>query len=67
MKSAVSNGSGERCLTLKIFVVFNPALLVESVPGILQYLTLLKTELRISDFQHFHWLAGHKLSVLSIT
>ena len=36
MRSAVENGSGERCLPLKIFVVFNPALLVESVPGILQ-------------------------------
>ena len=24
---------------------------------------LLKTELRISDFQHFHWLAGYRLSV----
>ena len=23
---------------------------------------LLKTDLRISDFQHFHWLAGHRLS-----
>ena len=23
---------------------------------------LLKTELRTSDFQHFHWLAGHRLS-----
>ena len=23
---------------------------------------LLKTELRISHFQHFHWLAGHRLS-----
>ena len=27
------------------------------------YVYLLKTELRISDFQHFHWLAGHRLSV----
>ena len=36
MRSAVENGSDERCLPLKIFVVFNPALLVESVPGILQ-------------------------------
>ena len=26
------------------------------------YRYLLKTELRISDFQHFHWLAGHRLS-----
>ena len=26
------------------------------------YIYLLKTELRISDFQHFHWLAGHRLS-----
>ena len=26
------------------------------------YLYLLKTELRISHFQHFHWLAGHRLS-----
>ena len=26
------------------------------------YITLLKTELRILDFQHFHWLAGHRLS-----
>ena len=26
-------------------------------------LILLKTELRTSDFQHFHWLAGHRLSV----
>ena len=26
-------------------------------------LLLLKTELRISDFQHFHWLAGQRLSV----
>ena len=24
---------------------------------------LLKTELRISDFEHFHWLTGHRLSV----
>ena len=24
---------------------------------------LLKTELRISGFQHFHWLAGYRLSV----
>ena len=24
---------------------------------------LLKSELRILEFQHFHWLAGHKLSV----
>ena len=23
---------------------------------------LLKTELRISDLQHFYWLAGHRLS-----
>ena len=26
------------------------------------YIYILKTELRISDFQHFHWLAGHRLS-----
>ena len=26
------------------------------------FIYLLKTELRISDFQHFHWLAGHRLS-----
>ena len=26
-------------------------------------LHLLKTELRISDFQHFHWLVGHRLPV----
>ena len=26
------------------------------------YIYFLKTELQISDFQHFHWLAGHKLS-----
>ena len=26
------------------------------------YMYLLKTELRILDFQHFHWLAGHRLS-----
>ena len=26
------------------------------------YEYLLKTELRILDFQHFHWLAGHRLS-----
>ena len=26
---------------------------------------ILKTELRISDFQHFHWLAGHRLSALT--
>ena len=26
------------------------------------YVYLLKTELRISDFQHFYWLAGHRLS-----
>ena len=26
------------------------------------YIYLLKTELRISHFQHFHWLAGHRLS-----
>ena len=26
------------------------------------YHFLLKTELRILDFQHFHWLAGHRLS-----
>ena len=24
-----------------------------------------KTERRISDFQHFHWLAGYRLSLLS--
>ena len=24
---------------------------------------LLKPELRISEFQHFHWLTGHRLSV----
>ena len=24
--------------------------------------TFIKTELRILDFQHFHWLAGHRLS-----
>ena len=24
---------------------------------------LLKTELQISDFQHFHWFTGHRLSV----
>ena len=29
----------------------------------LRYYILLKTELRKSDFQHFHWLAGHRLSV----
>ena len=28
----------------------------------LWYSKLLKTELRILDFQHFHWLAGHRLS-----
>ena len=28
-----------------------------------KYIPLWKTELRISDFQHFHWLAGHRLSV----
>ena len=27
------------------------------------HLILLKAELRISNFQHFHWLAGHRLSV----
>ena len=27
------------------------------------YILLLKTELRTSDFKHFHWLAGHRLSV----
>ena len=27
------------------------------------YIYLLKTELQISDFQYFHWLAGHRLSV----
>ena len=35
-------------------------------PGLLkpQYiLFLLKTELRMSDFKHFYWLAGHRLSV----
>ena len=26
------------------------------------FIYLLKTELRILDFQHFHWLAGHRLS-----
>ena len=26
------------------------------------YIYLLKTELGILDFQHFHWLAGHRLS-----
>ena len=26
------------------------------------YVYILKTELRILDFQHFHWLAGHRLS-----
>ena len=26
------------------------------------YIYTLKTELRISHFQHFHWLAGHWLS-----
>ena len=26
------------------------------------YIYILKTELRILDFQHFHWLAGHRLS-----
>ena len=25
--------------------------------------THIKSELRISDFQHFHWVAGHRLSV----
>ena len=28
------------------------------------YNTLLKTELRLVDFQHFHWLVGHRLSAL---
>ena len=27
------------------------------------YVLLLKTELRMSDLQHFHWLAGHRISV----
>ena len=31
--------------------------------SVIIYMHLLKTELRISDFQHFHWLAGHRLSV----
>ena len=26
------------------------------------FIYLLKTELPILDFQHFHWLAGHRLS-----
>ena len=26
------------------------------------YIYILKTELRISDFQRFYWLAGHRLS-----
>ena len=30
---------------------------------ILEYCSLLKTELRISDFQHFHWLVGQRVSV----
>ena len=28
-----------------------------------KYIYLLKTELQISDFQHFNWLDGHRLSV----
>ena len=31
--------------------------------NICMYTHLLKTELRISDFQHFHWFAGHRLSL----
>ena len=27
-----------------------------------KYLILLKIELRILDFRHFHWLAGHRFS-----
>ena len=40
----------------------------EENPGVTEkscyqgYRYLLKTELRILDFQHFHWLAGHRLS-----
>ena len=30
---------------------------------ILEYCSLLKAELRISDFQHFHWLVGQRVSV----
>ena len=26
------------------------------------YIYILKTDLQIVDFQHFHWLAGHRLS-----
>ena len=27
-----------------------------------KHIYILKTELRILDFQHFHWLVGHRLS-----
>ena len=30
------------------------------------YIYILKTELRISVFQHFHWLAGHRLYTIYI-
>ena len=30
--------------------------------GISDHSLIIKIELRISDFQHFHWLAGHRLS-----
>ena len=30
--------------------------------GVYIYIYILKTELRILDFQHFHWFAGHRLS-----
>ena len=34
---------------------------------IVYHIYILKTELRISDFHHFRWLARHRLSVLTPT
>ena len=43
-------GQSERAYYLSYFI------------NIYIYIYILKTELRILDFQHFHWLAGHRLS-----
>ena len=55
----------DECVSTKLGVTVNHVLVSLASPFykyIYIYIYLLKTELRILDFQHFHWLAGHRLS-----
>ena len=50
----LTNQSARRVLYIYVYIYIHIYIYI--------YIYILKTELRISGFQRFHWLAGHRLS-----